>query len=148
MSKFLVINQDMRTNTYVGPSGIRYESRLGQAFIVNNNEDVAYFSKFPKRFKKVLFNPKAKPVKDVDVILRERLQQIERVTESTIDMMVDYYLTWDNVQKVVVRGGELDNRIPEDEKALIVNAVIDENNIPQDKEPVKKAKKKAKKKVK
>lgn len=114
MTKFKCITQTIDMNWYRGPSGERYSSYIGRVFEVKDKGDIAYFSKFPKRFLKINLKGKLTgkdkdtPQRDVDVLLLDELRNKVGLPLNVSKELVTKYTSREFLESAIDGGERFD----------------------------------------
>ncbi len=117
--KFMFKTLIMNSTTYDGPSGIRYTIYRGKPFEVNDSADIEFFSNSP-RFDKVGMFKKAEVKDDIDILMKKELSGIKGLTQKTIEIMVESYISMDNLIKELEQGFEIKPILARRQKSILL----------------------------
>ena len=123
----------MSITSYRGPSGENYIIKMGEPFIVKNKQDIKFFEKNNKRFKKlnaVQHKKAKKKAKKASIAkgneeetlakeLEKNLSEIKGLTPEAIAFLVKTYLDEKHLILAIEDGGDLGEGLTKEEKVLV-----------------------------
>ena len=130
--KFVCVTQQDHIKMVTGSTGTNYTSLQGYPFLVEDETDIAFFKKFPKRYQvydsSIVQVPKTKSADDE---LRDFLQGISGLTKKSENAIVFFYESLDNLKADIIAGFELFEKVQISEKqsGLVKATILDPRSV-------------------
>ena len=117
--KFVFLTQSADTTTYKAPSGKDYVINIGQPFVVEDKQDIEFFSneKNKQRFKK---SGKAIEVKSEDDDFKKELSEIKGLSKKSIDKIISVYGTKEGLVDDINAGYDLESSLTKKQKEVLI----------------------------